>query len=221
MKLIFDLDGTLIDARLRLHRLFCHLVPEAGLDFDAYWALKRDKQGHAAILARQLGWDAEAIASFEQAWLACIEGPRWLALDQVLPGIPDALARLGTQAELWLCTARQFRAPVLLQLQTLGLLRHFQQVLVTGQQESKEALVRRSAPRLDSGDWLIGDTGHDVRTAQALGIRSCAVLSGFLGRKQLLAYVPDLLLDSVADFRPDAALQSGRFARHTQRALTP
>lgn len=221
MTLIFDLDGTLIDARLRLHRLFCHLVPEAGLDFDAYWALKRDKQGHAAILARHLGWQADAIAAFEQAWLASIEGPQWLALDQVLPGIPEALARLGTQAELWLCTARQHRAPVLLQLRQRGLQRHFHQVLVTGQQESKEALIRRSAGALDGGDWLIGDTGHDVRTAQALGIRSCAVLSGFLNRNQLLAYAPDLLLDSVSDFRPDAAPLSGMSALHTERALTP
>ena len=221
MKLIFDLDGTLIDARQRLHRLFTHLVPEAGLDFDAYWALKRDKQGHAAILARHLGWDADAIAAFERAWLACIEGPQWLALDQVLPGIPEALARLGARAELWLCTARQFRAPVLLQLQQLGLQRHFRQVLVTGQQESKEALIRRSAGCLDGGDWLIGDTGHDVRTAQALGIRSCAVRSGFLSSARLLDYAPDLLLDSVADFRPEAALPPGAPAPHNERALTP
>lgn len=220
MKLIFDLDGTLIDARLRLHRLFTHLVPEAGLDFDAYWALKRDKQGHAAILAQRLGWGADAVAAFEQAWLARIEAPSWLALDAVLPGIPEALARLGLEAELWLCTARQLHAPVLAQLQRFGLQRHFQQVLVTGAQESKQALIRRSAGSLAAGDWLIGDTGHDVRTAQALGIRSCAVRSGFLSGDRLLAYAPDLLLDSVADFQPDTSLPHGGLAVHTQRALT-
>jgi beta-phosphoglucomutase-like phosphatase (HAD superfamily) len=29
VNLVFDLDGTLIDARPRMYRLFCQLVPQA------------------------------------------------------------------------------------------------------------------------------------------------------------------------------------------------
>ena len=35
MNVVFDLDGTLIDSRPRMHALFADLVPESDLAFDA------------------------------------------------------------------------------------------------------------------------------------------------------------------------------------------
>jgi len=204
MNVIFDLDGTLIDARQRLHGLFTQLAPQAGLSLDAYWACKRDKRSHADILAQDLGWDASAIVRFQQDWLALIESPDCLALDSVLPGVPAMLNRLARDTDLHLCTARQSASAALAQLQRLGLHRHFRQVLVTGgpagRQHSKEALIRARVDGLAPGDWLIGDTGHDIRTARSLGMRSCAVGNGFMSPQRLRPYGPDRLIDSAADF---------------------
>ena len=60
----------------------------------------------------------------------------------------------------------------------------------------------RTLPSLASQDWMIGDTGKDIQVGQMLGIKTCAVLSGFLNEKALLNYGPDLILPTAADFRP-------------------
>jgi len=81
------------------------------------------------------------------------------------------------------------------------LLYYFDEVMVTEQTRSKEELVR-TLPSLASQDWMIGDTGKDIQVGQMLGIKTCAVLSGFLNEKALLNYGPDLILPTAADFRP-------------------
>ena len=40
MKIIFDLDGTLICSKKRLHRLFLDLAGVTNLKFKSYWDLK-------------------------------------------------------------------------------------------------------------------------------------------------------------------------------------
>ena len=130
-----------------------------------------------------------------------IEAPEFLALDKNLPGMHATLAELCEQANLYVCTARQYSIPLLNQLERLRLLYYFDEVMVTEQTRSKEELVR-TLPSLASQDWMIGDTGKDIQVGQMLGIKTCAVLSGFLNEKALLNYGPDLILPTAADFRP-------------------
>jgi len=74
----------------------------------------------------------------------------------------------------------------------------FSKVLVTGQKQEKTALVK-GVVNLQKADWFIGDTGKDVQTGKELGIRTAAVLTGFLSRESLLPYQPDLIADRVVD----------------------
>ena len=46
MNIFFDLDGTLIDSKLRLYSLFQKLVPESILTYDEYWKYKMNKISH-------------------------------------------------------------------------------------------------------------------------------------------------------------------------------
>jgi len=200
MNIVFDLDGTLIDARPRMHALFAELVPGSGLDMDAYWALKRAKVSHEQILRQRLGYDQERLAGFVEAWMARIESPAMLALDENFPGMHATLDRLAAQARLHVCTARQHRQPVLDQLERLHLLPYFTTVMVTEQASDKDALIARHVPDLSARDWMLGDTGKDVQVGKALGMRTCAVLSGFLSRASLEPYGPDLILENAAAF---------------------
>lgn len=203
MNLVFDLDGTLIDSRQRLYTLYRQLVPTTALDFDHYWDFKRAKVSHAALLRHEEGFGDEQVAVFEAEWMARIETPEMLALDAIFPGVPQALACLARQATLHLCTARQRREPVLSQLGRLGLAPYFSTVLVTLQSSSKDALIKTHIPDRGAGDWMIGDTGKDIEVGRRLGMRTCAVLSGFLSRDSLLPYRPDLILNSATDFSLD------------------
>lgn len=199
MHIVFDLDGTLIDARPRMHQLFCRLAPDTGLSFDAYWDFKRAKVSHEVLLAREFGYDAARIAAFVRDWMDAIESPAMLAVDSNFPGMAATLARLQGQADLHVCTARQQRQPVLDQLERLDLARYFSSVMVTEQRHSKQELIA-ALPRRSGADWMLGDTGRDIEVGKALGMRTCAVLSGFLSHASLLPYGADLILDSAADF---------------------
>ena len=197
MNIIFDLDGTLIDSRLRLYRLFENLVPNSQLSYEQYWTLKQNKISNEMILSSHLGKSQDEIALFIHQWMALVESPQYLGLDRNFAGIHIALAKLQQQANLHVCTARQSRQPVLDQLTRFDLLRFFAQVLVTEQKCDKKSLIVSNITNLSAQDWLVGDTGKDIQAGKLLGIKTCAVLSGFLSRESLEPYEPDLIFDSV------------------------
>ena len=199
MNLIFDLDGTLIDSRMRLYCLFQKLVPQCNLSFDQYWNFKRNKISNATILSEHFGFDTVHINEFHSEWMGKIEAAEFLALDQNFPAIFETLDRLKLQAKLYVCTARQSKKPAVDQLDRLGLLPYFEDIMVTEQRLSKAELISRILD-LGSEDWIIGDTGLDIQVGQSMGIRTCAVLTGFLSEVSLRAYMPDLIINSAADF---------------------
>ena len=201
MNIVFDLDGTLIDSRLRLYRLFQHLAPDSLLSYEQYWAFKQNKISNETILSSELGRDIDQIARFVAQWMTLIESPPYLGIDSNFAGIHGTLAGLQQQADLYVCTARQLRQPVLDQLASLNLLQFFKQVLVTELKHSKESLIAAQVAGLSSRDWLVGDTGKDIQVGKLLNMKTCAVLSGFLSRESLQSYDPDLILDSVIDFQ--------------------
>jgi phosphoglycolate phosphatase len=202
LNIVFDLDGTLINSKLRLYKLFQHLAPTSQLSFAEYGALKQNRFTNEMILANQFGYEEDAIARFVKAWMALIERPEFLMLDTDFPNVHDTLARLRKRARLYVCTARQHRGPTLEQLERLRLLPFFKEVLVTERQCSKESLVHRRVPELSASDWMLGDTGEDITVGKSLNLKTCGLLSGFLSEQDLLAYAPDLILNSVAEFDP-------------------
>lgn len=201
INLIFDLDGTLIDSKPRLYHLFQRLVPTSKLSYDEYWEFKQNKISNETILANEFGFDEVFIKNFVVNWMECIESPEFLAFDEVVPGVKDALDKLSKQSKLHVCTARQFRQSTVDQIDRLGLLSYFNTVMVTEQRKSKNDLIFDYISGLSPKDWMIGDTGKDIQVGHALGIKTCGVLSGFLNEKSLKPYKPDLILSSVADFK--------------------
>ena len=200
MNIVFDLDGTLIDSKPRLYRLFQHLVPSSQLSYDQYWEFKRNKISNEVILSSEMGFNKDAITCFVTEWMRMIESPEYLELDSNFPDMHATLARLQGEADLYVCTARQLRQPVLDQLERLNLLPFFTQVLVTEQKNTKENLIGTHIKNLCECDWMLGDTGKDIQVGKLLSIKTCAVLSGFLDYKNLHLYNPDLIVDSVIDF---------------------
>lgn len=200
MNIVFDLDGTLIDPRLRLYSLFQHLVPASRMTFDEYRQLRQANFSNEMILSRRFGYDATGIGRFTADWMGLIESPEFLTLDSAITGVRDNLAVLRERATLYVCTARQHAPPVWRQLECLELHHFFAQILVTGRRHSKEHLIRENLRHRSGDDWVLGDTGEDIRTGKSLDMKTCAVLSGFSSRSHLLSYNPDLLLDSAAEF---------------------
>lgn len=199
MNIFFDLDGTLLDSRYRLYRLFQDLVPQSTMEFEEYWLLKKDGVSNLNILKEFFKYSETELKSFLQAWMSLIETSQYLELDQPIEGVEDVLANLATDYELYVCTSRQFKSATLEQLMHHGLSPFFKDVMVTEQKLKKEALIKAACKNLGANDWLIGDTGRDIQVGHALKINTCAVETGFLSRKKLKEYHPDFIVNSVRE----------------------
>jgi phosphoglycolate phosphatase len=202
MNIFFDLDGTLIDSRQRLYQLFQSLVPTSELSFDEYWALKRNKISHKEILLSKFNYSNEQYSDFEKKWMSEIELEKWLQLDTPFEGIVDVLLLLSKNHDLFVVTARQSESIALEQIKSFGWENIFTKILVTQQQQEKHDLIK-NAVRVTPEDWFIGDTGKDIQTGKLLGIKTAAVLSGFLSKESLLPYQPDIIINTVLDLKTD------------------
>lgn len=200
MKIIFDLDGTLIDSKLRLYTLFRHLVPQATLSFEEYWNYKFTGRSNLNILENDFGFTQNELDQFNKDWMSLIEHKDFLALDTLIPDVSDFLTSIQGKAELYLCTARQSHAGAIEQLKILGLHDFFIKILVTQQTKTKSELIRSEVEGLNSNDWIVGDMGKDVQVGRELAISACAVLTGFMSEEKLKGYAPDVILSSVIDF---------------------
>lgn len=195
--LFFDFDGTLIDPRLRLYELFKEIVPQSNFTFEEYWDIKRKRTDQNKLLTQWFDFKPEQIADFKKEWMDKVEEESRITQDKPFEGVGEMLEGLGQQGYvLSLVTARQNPDLVIKQLKKFGWFHLFSHVLVTGQKDRKENLIRNNVS-YNKNDVFIGDTGEDIHVAKTLGIKSIAVSSGFLSAEILKEYNPDYICESV------------------------
>lgn len=200
MKIIFDLDGTLICSKKRLHELFCDSVGNRELSFDTYWDLKFNYNSHQDILRNRFDYSDQDVDTFIVDWMKKIETDYYLAMDTPILGVQDFLSQIKVENQLYVCTARQSIAQVKKQLKKFNILDLFDDIFVTEQKYTKADLLIDSGIILSNEDWFIGDTGHDINTGKKLGVQTCAVLSGFMSEDALKSYSPNMIVNDITDF---------------------
>lgn len=196
-KIFFDLDGTLLDAKVRLYTLFCALTEQKELTFERYWDLKKAKIDHPAILTEYFSYSAALIQQFQKDWLNLIETNDYLDMDKPFLYTDKVLESLAQSHQLYVVTARQGKEGVIHQLNNHNLTGYFEEILVTEGKKTKAELIIGAVGHLSGTDMLAGDTGLDILTAKEMGCRSLAVLSGFRNREVLAAYQPDFLEENI------------------------
>jgi phosphoglycolate phosphatase len=197
MKIIFDLDGTIVCSKKRLHSLFCDLIGDNTISFSFYWQLKFSGSSNQNILKEQFNHSAEQIEDFVNSWMSKIESDSYLAMDTLIDDSKSFLSHLTQNNELYICTARQSISQVEKQLKELGIYHFFEKIFVTEQKYSKSDLLVKCGLKLGKNDWFVGDTGHDVITGKEVGIKTCAVLSGFMSKAALEKYLPDFIITDI------------------------
>ncbi len=199
MNLFIDLDGTLIDSKLRLYQLFQYLVIDSELSFEEYWELKRNKIDHKEILSSKFNYTNDQYITFLNKWMSEIELEKWLDLDIPFNGVTSFLENMSKQNSLHVVTARQSSKNTLAQLKKFNWDNYLDSVFITEQKHSKLDLVKNNI-NVTSDDWFIGDTGKDIEVGKKLGIKTAAVLSGFLNEKCLIGYNPDIIIENITNF---------------------
>lgn len=198
MKIIFDLDGTLICSKKRLYELFCNLIQSRDLSFSDYWNLKYIGNSNQDILRERFDYTKAEISNFVKGWMKKIESDYYLEMDTLIDGTIEFLERIIQNNSLYICTARQSTCQVAKQLESLSISKYFENIFVTEQKNSKAELLKNSGLKFTKHDWIIGDTGHDIITGKEIGINTCAVLSGFMSLDALIGYSPDIIVANIA-----------------------
>lgn len=204
-QIALDLDGTLLDGRLRHYHCYRDILESHGfypLPVDEYWEMKRQRRSRKAQLAAT---GAESIYSeFLAAWMERIEKPEYLRLDRIQDG---ALTRLQEWRDaglnVVLVTLRSNRATLMEQLQWTGLLPFFSSVVIcppAGGGEGKAAGLLREFPGVESASCLwVGDTEADAEGAMHLGCPVWLLWCGLRSREFLSSLHPDFLTASIRD----------------------
>lgn len=217
--ILFDIDGTLLSAGGAPRRAFRRaLVEYFGTEGDAAtgsFAGKTDPQ----ILYELMGAAGfaddhidERVADFFDHYLAGLEGE--LASEtrhRLYPGVAELVPALADDPRVVLgLVTGNVRRGAELKLSRFGLWERFAVGAFGSDDRVRNRLppiaidraARRTGRRFAGREVVIvGDTPADVACARAVGATAVAVATGTPSRADLAAAGPDLLLDSLADWR--------------------
>lgn len=193
--IFFDLDGTLVNSKVRLYTLFCELCPKCNFSYGEYWVQKRSGITQSEILKNIFHYNLEQILDFKVKWLNKIEEKARLNLDRKINNIDSVLENILYYNDLYIVTNRQRTDFVLEELKSLRLYNYFKKIFVTNQKISKSKLISKEL-LVAKNDIFVGDTGEDILAAKKLGIKSIAVTWGHLKKEILEKYKPGIIADT-------------------------
>ncbi len=200
MNLFLDLDGTLFDSRKRLFNLFSDLTSQTLLSFEDYWELKRNMHNHAFILTEFLAYAPEEIDIFSKNWMQLIESEKYLDDDFPFEYTIPTLTRFKEEGhKINLITARQSKIGVQYQLDKYKMTFLFDELYITENKKSKIELLQDAAISTNTQNIICGDTGLDILTGKAFGMKTYAVLSGFRSKPFLKKYSPDFIINDIIE----------------------
>ena len=93
----------------------------------------------------------------------------------------------------YLITARQSKENLLEELESLKIIKYFNEIYVTENKFTKEDLFRNM--KLDRNCILVTDTGKDIMMAKKVNLKTIGVTWGFMSKNKLIEYKPDFLID--------------------------
>ncbi|MDO5572629.1 MAG: HAD hydrolase-like protein [bacterium] len=194
-----DLDGPILEGKERHYACYKDIVTEMNgvvIPLEKYWNLKRQRKNH--YILQELSQLGNSTDLFMNCWLTRIEEKKYLQLDELKPHIKEALEKIRLFADrVVLVTMRQNKENLFWQLESLGLLPFFDEILVCEGTDkySKAETIKKYCREIN---LFVGDTEVDVFTADTLNIDFVGINNGlrnstiFVGRhsvNELIEYV--------------------------------
>ncbi|MFZ2633417.1 MAG: HAD hydrolase-like protein [Desulfosalsimonadaceae bacterium] len=204
--IILDLDGPILDGRLRHYRCYADIMIEHGynpIPINRYWDMKRNRINRHIYLAES---DAESFYNnFLLNWLQRIEQKEYLALDLFQNGSFKTLTSWKSQGiSLVLATMRHNSENLKWQLNQLNIITLFDEVIAIGNGDSGKVKAEHIISKVKNIKSLnavwIGDTEVDVDAARYLGVDVCAVTCGLRTAEFLESLNPNYLETNLSSF---------------------
>ena len=209
--LLFDIDGTLIDAggagqsamEQAVARLFGETRPVEGIHAAGRTdrAIGRDLFDYYSIPATDDNW-----SRYMTTYFSLLPSSLLNRQGTILPGVVPLIEQLSTRSDVFLgLLTGNFAEGAKLKLTHFGLHHHFR----TGgygdshlhrDDVARDALtaVKMHLPDVKSDQiWVVGDTPADVQCGRAIGAKVLAVATGIFSSDQLAPHKPDVLLDDL------------------------
>jgi phosphoglycolate phosphatase len=193
-RVLLDLDGPLLDGKLRHYNCYKDILDYLGADpvsVEDYWNGKRQRKSREWLLSK-----SDALSDYDEflrLWLELIETRKYLSLDVVQPGSIESLDYLVRRGvEIYLVTNRRSEANLGWQLQEKELIGCFAKVVQVDPLSGPLGKARRLSDldeTFGNSVW-IGDTEADVLSAHEMGVPVGVVTSGLRDRDFLATLRP-------------------------------
>jgi phosphoglycolate phosphatase-like HAD superfamily hydrolase len=189
--LIFiDLDGTLIDYRVRAFNTFLKVgegfsINEIG--FRKYIDMRLCGNTNYDILSEFSNQRVDR-EKFELLWKKYIEDSGMLSLDKLFPDSKQWLSEHKDNFVLALCTSRKNESNLEMQLRSLEVIEFFDDIIVSRISNDKTTAVENylKGKNLQSEcQFFVGDTLTDMLVGNSIGAKTCFVERGFTRFKDL------------------------------------
>jgi phosphoglycolate phosphatase len=194
------LDGTLIINQKRFESILLDITKLKQSDIKDFIGYKKLGLSNIHILSQYYGYDTYALEIFKNKWLEKIEEKQFLMKDSLMQRTREWLENVPKNSELILCTARRSRDNLFWQLNYLEIAGLFERVVVTYGNPMKHSFISELGLQMNDRSWFIGDSVEDIKSGKMLGIKTCAVLTGYTPLHEFEKCSPDLILNDIGDF---------------------
>lgn len=178
-RIALDLDGTLLDSRLRHSVLMHDILLSKGLSIDTADLVDYKSNGKS-----NLDWLIDKHISNDEAnaiqkeWISKIEDEKYLQLDKLYPDALKILERLSYDNSLFLLTARMNKEGAMEQIMRLGISPFFEEIIVVP--TGDDAIDFKARMLTDKGiNLMIGDSEIDYKASKRAKCKFQAKVGGF------------------------------------------
>jgi phosphoglycolate phosphatase-like HAD superfamily hydrolase len=203
--IVTDLDGTLIDYKLRAYKVLLAIAKMHSNDIYSLEEYTEDRlKGLSSyeIFRNVLNANPDQ-EHFDLAWGELIEAEEYLAYDSFFPDTMQWLSNFSQKSTLVMCTARQNRINLMQQLKDFRVDHLFDAILVADAGNSKTDYMKmylKGANIKNREVHVVGDTREDMLAGVSIGAKLHFVSRGFTP----LWRVEDLNLSSSSNKLPGA-----------------
>lgn len=205
MQIFLDFDGTLVDVQSKYYFIYQEFVEAykgKTMATAEFWDMKKNMDDPSEIIKRSQLTNASA-QDLKDFTIARIEQKEALSKDTLLENATQVLATLNQEHSLVLISMRRNYDNLLAQLQELKIAHFFDKVISPFHSGyGKTKLPKYEAIKAYSYQHpalIVGDSGMDIKSGNALEIFSCATLSGIRNKKVLDSYNPSFTIQSIAE----------------------